>query len=91
MKLFCFQVLGIFETNMASYEDYVHFFTSVNKQIVLDEDDGESQIKSIYEPVLNKVKSKILLGTIIFLPHCEIAILQVFAAEPLLANVSLYV
>lgn len=80
--------MGIFETNMASYEDYVHFLTSVNKQIVSDEDDGESQIRSIYEPVLNKVKSKILLGTIIFLPHCEIAILQVFAAEPLLANVS---
>jgi len=73
---------------MASFEDYVKFFTSVNKQIVLDEDDGESQIKFIYQPVLKKVKEKIFQSTIIFLPHCEIALLQVFSAEPLLANVS---
>lgn len=73
---------------MASFEDYVKFFTSVNKQIILDEDDGESQIKSIYQPILKKVKEKILQSTIIFLPHCEIALLQVFSAEPLLANVS---
>jgi len=74
---------------MASFEDYVHFFNCINKQIILDEDDGELQIKSIYQPVLNKVKDKIFQGTIIFLPHCEIAILQVFSAEPLLAKVSL--
>lgn len=80
------QVLRIFETNMASFDDYVKFFTSVNKQIILDEDDGESQIQSIYHPILKKVKEKILQSTIIFLPHCEIALLQVFSAEPLLAN-----
>lgn len=73
---------------MASFEDYVNFFTAVNKQIVLDEEDGESQIKSIYQPVLKMLKEKILQGTIIFLPQCEIAILQVFSAESLLANVS---
>lgn len=74
---------------MASFEDYVNFFTFVNKQIILDEDNEESQIKSIYQPVLKKVKEKILKSSIIFLPHCEIAILQVFSAEPLLANVSI--
>lgn len=74
---------------MASIEDCINFFSSVNKKIILDEDDEESQIKSIYQPVLKKVKEKISQGTIIFLPHCEIAILQVFSAEPLLAKVSL--
>lgn len=73
---------------MASFEDYVNFFTAVNKQIVSDEDDGESQLKYIYQPVLKKLKEKILQKTIIFLPHCEMAILQVFSTEPLLANVS---
>lgn len=73
---------------MASFEDCVHFFSSVNKHIILDEDDDELQIKSIYQPVLKKVKEKILQGTVMFLPHCEIAILQVFSAEPLLAKVS---
>ncbi|KAL5235405.1 hypothetical protein ACI65C_002815 [Semiaphis heraclei] len=80
------QVLKLFENNMASFEDYVKFFTSVNKQIISDEDDGESQIQSIYHPILKKVKEKILQSTIIFLPHCEIALLQVFSAELLLAN-----
>lgn len=75
---------------MASFEDYMTFFTSVNKQIILDEDDGESQIKSIYQPIIKKVKEKILQSSIIFLPHCEIAILQIFSAEVLLANVSSY-
>lgn len=75
---------------MASFEDYLNFFTAVNKQIISDEDDGELQIKSIYKPVIQKVNVKILQSTIIFLPHCELAILQVFSAEPLLANVSLY-
>jgi len=73
---------------MASFEDYLKFFTSVNKQIILDEDDGGSQIQSIYQPILKKVKEKILQSTIIFFPHCEIALLQVFSAELLLANVS---
>jgi len=73
---------------MASFEDYVKFFTSVNKQIISDEDDGMSQIQVIYHPILKKVKEKILQSTIIFLPHCEIALLQVFSAELLLANVS---
>lgn len=73
---------------MASLEDYLKFFTSVNKQIILDEDDGNSQIQSIYQPILKKVKEKILQSKIIFLPVCEIALLQVFSAEPLLANVS---
>lgn len=75
---------------MASFEDYLHFFTAVNKQIILDEDDGELQIKTIYKPVLQKVYDNILKATIIFLPHCEIAILQVFSAEPLLAKVSFF-
>lgn len=73
---------------MASFEDYVNFFNLINKQIILDEDDGEAQIKSIYTPILQKVKEKILQATIIFLPITEISILQVFSAEPLLANVS---
>lgn len=73
---------------MASFEDYVNFFTLVNKQIISDEDDGEAQIRSIYKPILQKVKEKILLTTIIFLPITEISILQVFSAEPLLAKVS---
>lgn len=64
------------------------FFSSVNKQIISDEDDGESQIQSIYHPILEKVKERILQSTIIFLPHSEIALLQVFSAEQLLANVS---
>lgn len=76
---------------MASFEDCLHFFSSVNKHIILDEDDDELQIKSIYQPVLKKVKENILQGTIMFLPHCEIAILQVFSAEPLLAKVSLII
>lgn len=76
---------------MASFEDYVNFFTAVNKQIVADEEDGESQLKCIYQPVLKKLKEKILQKTIIFLPHCEMAILQVFSTEPLLANVSFIV
>lgn len=76
---------------MASFEDYVHFFNCINKQIVLDEDDGELQIKTIYQPVLNKIKEKIFQATIIFLPHCEMAILQVFSAEPLLAKVSFFI
>jgi hypothetical protein len=73
---------------MASFEDYLIFFTAVNKQIILDEDNGELQIKTIYKPILQKVYDNILKATIIFLPHCEIAILQVFSAEPLLAKVS---
>lgn len=73
---------------MASFEDYIHFFTSINKQIIMDEDNEESQMKYIYQPIFNKIKEKILQASIIFLPHCEIAILQVFSAEPLLANVS---
>jgi len=73
---------------MASFDDYVKFFTSVNKQIISDEDDGELQIQSIYHPILKKVKEKILQSTIIFLPQCEIVLLQVFSAELLLANVS---
>lgn len=75
---------------MASFEDYILFFTSVNKQIFLDEDDGDLQIKSIYQPVLDKLKDKISRATIIFLPHREISILQVFSADPLLAKVSFY-
>ncbi|XP_025409888.1 ubiquitin conjugation factor E4 A isoform X2 [Sipha flava] len=71
---------------MASFEDYLIFFTAVNKQIILDEDNGELQIKTIYKPILQKVYDNILKATIIFLPHCEIAILQVFSAEPLLAK-----
>lgn len=78
----------IFETNMASFEDYLSFFTSVNKKIISDEDDGASQLYHLYLPLLKKVKDKITKGTIIFLPHCEMAILQVFSADPLLANVS---
>lgn len=73
---------------MASFEDYVNFFTLVNIKIISDEDDGEAQIKSIYKPILQSIKEKILLTTIIFLPITEISILQVFSAEPLLANVS---
>lgn len=79
----------MFKTNLASFEDYVKFFSSVNKQIILDEDDDELLIKSIYQPVLKKVKENISQGSILFLPHCEIAILQVFSAEALLAKVSL--
>jgi len=74
---------------MASFEDYVQFFIAINQQIVSDEDDGASQIKSIYQPLLKKIKRKILAGTIIFLPFCELRILQVFSSEPLLANVSI--
>lgn len=75
---------------MASFEDYLNFFTAVNKQIILDEEDGELQVKSIYKPVLKKMYDNILRATIIFLPHCEIAMLQVFSAESLLAKVSFH-
>lgn len=54
----------------------------------MDEDDGDLQLKSIFQPVLTKVKDNLLKATVIFLPQCEIAILQVFSAEPLLAKVS---
>ncbi|VVC44918.1 Hypothetical protein CINCED_3A005936 [Cinara cedri] len=81
------QILSIFETNMAPFEDYVNFFTLINKQIIVDEDNNEAQMKCIYKSLLKTIKNKILQGTIIFLPFTEISAVQVFSAEPLLANV----
>lgn len=73
---------------MASFEDYTNFFTSVNHCIILDEDDKEAQLKSAYQPVLDKIKENIKKSTIIFLPNCELAVLQVFSSLTLLAQVS---
>ncbi|XP_050536909.1 ubiquitin conjugation factor E4 A isoform X2 [Daktulosphaira vitifoliae] len=81
------QILDIFKNNKATMEDFMKFLTSINKLIIMDEDDQETQLKIIYQPVLDIIKEKIKEATIIFLPNCELAFIQVISSDVLLAKV----